>query len=109
MQTADGRWLVISTVAWLGSVVPLPRWTATTLENGRCDIAGRLSGQFADWLRALATPAEAAAGAELVHCLGIDRELPHLAGDAASGTLVQTLAELTAKGQRDEYLSGLTC
>ena len=50
-------------------------------------------------LRALATPAEAAAGAELVHCLGIDRELPHLAGDAAPDTLVQTVAELTAKGQ----------
>ena len=98
MQTADGRWLVIQTVAWVGGLVSLPRWAATTLENGGRDIARRLPDQFADWLRALATIAEATAGAELVHRLGVDRELPHLAGDAAPGTLVQTLAKFTRLG-----------
>jgi quercetin dioxygenase-like cupin family protein len=55
-------------------------------------------------VHALAPVAEAAAGSELVHCLGIDRDLPHLAGDAPPDPLVQTLAEFAAKGQRNTPL-----
>ena len=99
MQAPDGRWLVISTIAWVRGVVSLPRRSTTAVEDGGRDIAWRLSSQFADWVRALATIAEATDRAELVHCLGVDRELPHMAGDAAPDTVVQTLAESAAKGK----------
>ena len=46
---------------------PPPRWKMAVVT-----LLGVYTGQFADCLRALATPAEAAAGAELVHRLGID-------------------------------------
>lgn len=67
--------------------------TTAALEDGGGDIARRLSSQPADWLCAFTAIEETAAGVEPVLRFDLDRGLPHLARDAETGALVQTLVK----------------
>lgn len=69
---------------------------AAALEDGGRHVAGRLSRQPDDWISAVAATEETAAGVEPILRIDLDRGLPHLARDAETDALVQTLVESKA-------------
>src|ERR1041385_2672258 len=89
-------------------MVSFARGSATAMENGDGDIARCLSSQFIDRFHSFASVTEAAVGSKPVRCFSADCDLSYVDRDAASHSVVKTLAQSSTRKERKNAMKTKT-